>query len=59
MKVENIKFRGKSKRTDIWLYGDLVRDVEGAFVIVPPFLLARNDCCGNYEVPSKKVKNFY
>lgn len=23
MKVENIKFRGKSKKTDEWLYGDL------------------------------------
>ena len=23
MKIENIKFRGKSKKTDEWLYGDL------------------------------------
>ena len=36
MKAENIKFRGKSKRTGKWLYGDLVRGVGGECAIVPP-----------------------
>lgn len=35
--IENIKFRGKSKRTGEWLYGDLIRNTEGAFAVVPPF----------------------
>ena len=55
MKVENIKFRGKSKRTGGWLYGDLVRNVEGAFAIVPPFEITMNNYCGNYEVDKETV----
>ena len=50
MKAENIKFRGKSKRTGKWLYGDLVRNVEGAFAIVPPL-----NYHGNYEVDKETV----
>ena len=42
MKIENIKFRGKSKKTGEWLYGDLVRNVEGVFAIVPPFEISMN-----------------
>lgn len=55
MKVENIKFRGKSKRTGGWLYGDLVRNVEGAFAIVPPFEITMNNYCGNYEVDKETI----
>lgn len=55
MKVEYIKFRGKSKRTGGWLYGDLVRNVEGAFAIVPPFEITMNNYCGNYEVDKETV----
>ena len=55
MKIENIKFRGKSKRTGEWLYGDLVRNVEGAFAIVPPFEITMNNYCGNYEVDKETV----
>ena len=55
MKTENIKFRGKSKRTGGWLYGDLVRNVEGAFAIVPPFEITMNNYCGNYEVDKETV----
>ena len=50
MKAENIKFRGKSKRTGEWLYGDLVRNVGGAFAIVPPL-----NYHGNYEVDKETV----
>ena len=55
MKTENIKFRGKSKKTGGWLYGDLVRNVEGAFAIVPPFEISMNNYCGNYEVDKETI----
>lgn len=58
MKVENIKFRGKSKRTGEWLYGDLVRNVEGAFAIVPPFEMSLHNCCENYEVDKQTIGQF-
>ena len=58
MKIENIKFRGKSKRTGEWLYGDLVRNVEGAFAIVPPFEISMNNYCGNYEVDKQTIGQF-
>ena len=45
MKAENIKFRGKSKRTGEWLYGGLVSNFGGKFAIVPPL-----NYHGNYEV---------
>ena len=55
MKAENIKFRGKSKRTGEWLYGDLVRNVAGDFAIVPPFEMTMNNYCGNYEVDKETI----
>ena len=55
MKTENIKFRGKSKKTGEWLYGDLVRNVEGAFAIVPPFEISMNNYCENYEVDKETI----
>ena len=55
MKIENIKFRGKSKRTGEWLYGDLVRNVEGTFAIVPPFEISMNNYCENYEVDKETI----
>ena len=55
MKIENIKFRGKSKNTGEWLYGDLVRNVEGEFAIVPPFEISMNNYCENYEVDKKTI----
>ena len=58
MKIENIKFRGKSKKTGEWLYGDLVRNVEGAFAIVPPFEISMNNYCGNYEVDKETIGQF-
>ena len=58
MKTENIKFRGKSTKTGEWLYGDLVRNVEGAFAIVPPFEISMNNYCGNYEVDKGTIGQF-
>ena len=55
MKIENIKFRGKSKKTGEWLYGDLVRNVEGVFAIVPPFEISMNNYCENYEVDKETI----
>ena len=55
MKIENIKFRGKSKRTGEWLHGDLVRNVEGEFAIVPPFEISMNNYCENYEVDKETI----
>lgn len=50
-----VKFRGKSKRTGEWMYGDLVRNVEGAFAIVPPFEMTTDNLCERYEVDEKTI----
>lgn len=53
-----IRFRGKSKKTGEWLYGDLVRNVEGAFAVVPPFEMTTSNYCDRYEVESESVGQF-
>ena len=53
-----VKFRGKSKRTGEWLYGDLVRNVEGAFAIVPPFEMTMDSLCDRYEVDEETIGQF-
>ena len=53
-----IRFRGKSKKTGEWLYGDLVRNVEGVFAIVPPFEISMNNYYGNYEVDKETIGQF-
>ena len=58
MKIENIKFRGKSKKTGEWLYGDLVRNVEGAIAIVPPFEMTMDNLCDRYEVDEETIGQF-
>ena len=58
MKAKEVKFRGKSKRTGEWLYGDLVRNVEGAFAIVPPFEMTTDNLCDRYEVDEKTIGQF-
>lgn len=58
MKPNNIKFRGKSKHTGEWLYGDLVRNVEGAFAVVPPFEMTTNNLCDRYEVDEETIGQF-
>ena len=55
MKAENIKFRAKRTDDGAWVYGDLVRNVEGEFAIVPPFEISMNNCCENYEVDKETI----
>lgn len=55
MKVENIKFRGKSKRTGKWLYGDLVRGVGGECAIVPPLDMSFQYCICDYNVDKETI----
>ena len=56
--MRQIKFRGKRKNTGEWAYGDLVRNVEGAFAIVPPFQMNMNNVCSNYEVRPESIGQF-
>lgn len=58
MNPKEVKFRGKSKHTGEWLYGDLVRNVEGAFAIVPPFEMTTDNLCDRYEVDDETVGQF-
>ena len=58
MKIRKIIFRGKSKRTGEWLYGDLVRNIEGAFAIVPPFEMTTDNLCDRYEVEENTIGQF-
>lgn len=53
-----VKFKGKSKKTGVWLYGDLVRNVEGAFAIVPPFEMTTDNLCDRYEVEENTIGQF-
>ena len=55
MKVENIKFRGKSKITGKWLYGDLVRGVGGECAIVPPLEMSFQYCICDYNVDKETI----
>lgn len=58
MTMREIKFRGKRKDTDEWVYGDLVRNVEGAFAVVPPYKMDMNNICSDYEVSPETVGQF-
>lgn len=53
-----IKFRGKSSRRGEWLYGDLVRNVEGTFAVVPPFKMHLENDCKRYEVGEDTIGQF-
>ena len=53
-----VKFRGKSKRTGEWLYGDLARNVEGAVAIVPAFEMTTDNLCDRYEVDEETIGQF-
>lgn len=56
--MRQFRFRGKSKRTGEWLYGDLVRNVEGAFAIVPPFEMTTDNLCDKYEVDENTIGQY-
>lgn len=53
-----IQFRGKSKSTNTWLYGDLLRNEQGAFAVVPPFKMNMGNECNLYEVYPDTVCQF-
>lgn len=58
MNPKDVKFRGKSKRTGEWLYGDLIRNTEGAFAVVPPFDVYEPQNGWLYEVEKETIGQF-
>lgn len=53
-----ILFRGVSLYGKGWLYGDVVRNVEGAFAIVPPYEMNMNNTCSQYEVDPETIGQY-
>lgn len=56
--MRTIRFRGKFKKTGEWLYGDLIRNVEGAFAIVLPYEISMNNYYRNYVVDKETIGQF-
>lgn len=56
--MREIKFRGKSKKDGKWLYGDLLRNVDGDFAVVQPFGIHLNNYCEPYEVDPDTIGQF-
>lgn len=56
--MRQITFRGKSKHTGKWLYGDLLRNVNGDFAVVPPFDMYGHNECSIYEVEEDTIGQF-
>ena len=56
--MRKIKFRGKTKKSDNWLYGNLVSDVRGDFSIVPPFEMSFQYCICDYNVDNETIGQF-
>lgn len=56
--MRQIIFRGRSLRTGEWLYGDLLRNENGAVAVVPPFKLNEYNECSDYEVDKDSVGQF-
>lgn len=54
-----IKFRGMRKTPDKeWIYGDLVRNVQGDFAVIPPYKMNMENTCSNYEVDPETIGQF-
>ena len=53
--MRTIRFRGKFPKTGEWFYGDLIRNVEGAFAIVPPYEISMNNYYRNYVVDKETI----
>ncbi len=45
-----ILFRGLSNQGKGWLYGDVVRNVEGAVAIMPPYQMNMDNTCSQNEI---------
>lgn len=53
-----IKFRGSRRDTGEWVFGDLVRNIEGVFAIVPPYQMNMDNVCSDYEVIPVTIGQF-
>lgn len=53
-----ILFRGYSKYGKGWLYGDLVRNVEGDFAVRPPYKMGMEHRCDIYEVAPNTIGQY-
>lgn len=53
-----ILFRGYSKYGKGWLYGDLVRNVEGDFAVRPPYGMDMENRCDIYEVIPDTIEQY-
>lgn len=54
--MREIKFRGKSNSTGEWLYGDLVKNKDGKYSVVPPIVGIIN--LEKYEVDENTIGQF-
>lgn len=54
--MRKIKFRGKSNSTGEWPYGDLVKNKDGKYSVVPPIVGIIN--LENYEVDENTIGQF-
>ena len=53
-----ILFRGLSNQGKGWLYGDVVRNVEGAVAIMPPYQMNMYNTCSQNEVSPDTIGQY-
>ena len=58
MKKREILFRGLSNQGKGWLYGDVVRNVEGAVAIMPPYQMNMYNTCSQNEVSPDTIGQY-